>query len=174
METLEKAWSDYNRSQKKLLELVSQFSPEKRDVRPEQDKWSVLEIVLHLIKADEQALVYGRKKLTAGKVKQVRSLERIKRKVLLLALKLPFKYKAPRMVTPTVDDRLPYEGAIKKWNEIRSELKELCLTLDPDLLQKGVFKHPYSGKMTPAEFIVFLNSHLDRHRLQIKNRLKSL
>lgn len=170
---MKKAWSDYQHSQQQVLDLISSFSPEERDVPTQKDQWSVLEIVLHLIKADEQALLYGRKKLTAGNIKAVGFLEKIKRKILLLALKLPFKYKAPRMVTPTVDDRLPYEDAIKKWDDIRSEFKELCYNLEPGLMQKGVFRHPISGKMTPIEFIVFLNSHLDRHRLQIKNRLNS-
>ncbi len=135
-----------------------------------EEKWSVLQVIYHLILTEEASINYCKKKLSFNpELKKAGIVTYFRRISLMTFVGLPFKFKAPEMVSET---RMPKEmrfwELVKKWKNIRQEAKEFLGGLPPEMFKKEVYKHPAAGRLTLTDMVDFWEVHFRRHRKQIK------
>lgn len=140
-----------------------------------EGKWSVLQVMHHLIIAERGSVAYVKKKMSfnpeytkAGLMTGFRHLG------LKFYMGAPVKFKAPEVVG---DSKLPDESTfwetVKLYNTTREELKELLENFPPELLNKEVYKHAMAGRQTIKQMLVFFDRHFVRHRKQIRKNVKA-
>jgi hypothetical protein len=151
-----------------LLDSLERLSPEALQARPAPGAWSILEIVEHLVVA-EQVILQGLPD-PATLVDRPRTLRQrcvYPLVVLILRLRIPVKAPSRRM--------LPTGGASlaelrERWEETSRWLRAYAEGLPPGGAAKAVFAHPVSGPLTLPQALRLGRLHLEVHTRQIRAR----
>lgn len=151
-----------------LLDSLAALSPEALQARPAPGAWSILEIVEHLVAA-EQVILQGLPD-PATLVDRPRSLRQrclYPLVVLILRLRIPVKAPSRRM--------LPTGGASlaelrDRWEATARWLRAYAEGLPPGGNQRAVFAHPVCGPLTLAQALRLGRLHLETHARQIRER----
>lgn len=149
-----------------LLDSLESLGPEALQARPAEGAWSILEIVEHLVVA-EQVILQGLPD-PASLVDRPRSLrQRCTYPLVWLVLRLRIPVKAPsrRM--------LPAGGATlaelrERWDATHEWLRAYAEGLPPDGSGKAVFAHPVCGPLTLVQALRLDRLHLETHAGQIR------
>ena len=115
----------------KLLDQLAVLPNEKLDYRTNSKKWSVNQILIHLLTSEHLTLAYLRKKsLGIDQLKNAGLLESIKIQLLKASQRLPFaKYKAPKHIAQNTPDVVPLSELQARWAVSRAELKNFLETI---------------------------------------------
>ncbi len=163
--------------------LVDNLYAELKDVpddmlnkKPGTGQWSVLQVMHHLIIAEQLSEGYVRKKLSFQPELPKSGLAGVWR---LLVVKvyffLPFKFKAPKGVG---DEVLPevstLAGTMDTWRNNRRSLRAYLNSLPESLFDKALYKHPLAGKLTLGQMLEFFDFHIRRHLGQIHRTLEAV
>jgi len=151
-----------------LLDALAGLSPEALQARPAEGAWSILEIVEHLVAA-EQVILQGLPD-PATLVDRPRSLRQrclFPLVVLILRLRIPVKAPSRRM--------LPTGGASlaelrDRWEATARWLRAYAEGLPPGGARRAVFAHPVCGPLTLAQALRLGRLHLETHARQIRER----
>jgi hypothetical protein len=156
---------------KNILALVSQMSEEKLSHR-NAGKWSVSQILSHIVIAERYSLQYMKKKsLGINEIQNSGLREDFKCVMLKISQRLPLKYKAPKVLAESKPEELSYPLIASEWEHVRNDLKQFIGTLDDDQFRKKIYKHPYAGRLNVIQAISFLREHANHHLPQIKRLL---
>ena len=156
-----------------LIEELSQYSHEQLNQQPQGGGWSPIQIMHHLIIAEEGSLKYVRKKLSFNpELKNTGFAEGYRSLILNLYLWAPFKFKAPAGVA---GDKLPTEAdfqeTAQRWKNNRKDLGDYLNSLPEELFKKSIYKHPLAGRLSLQGMLQFFDGHFNRHRKQINRTL---
>jgi len=151
-----------------LLHALESLSPEALRARPADGAWSILEIVEHLVAA-EQVILQGLPD-PATLVDRPRSLrQRCLFPLVLLILRLRIPVKAPsRRMLPTGGATLA--ELRERWDTTHAWLRAYAEGLPPGGGGKAVFAHPVCGPLTLAQALRLGLLHLETHSGQIRAR----
>ena len=140
--------------------------------RPRADGgWSALQVLHHVITAEEGTLRYVSKKMQGGT-----SLPRagLASRVRLLALQAanvsPIRFKAPG-VTAAVPTEIDPDELRARWDAVRTGWTERLEGFPDELLDRMVFRHAMAGLMGLPDALSFLQSHLAHHAGQVERLL---
>ncbi len=169
--------SKLNALDQRISDLLFSLKPipqEKLNIQPKENAWSVLQIVHHLILAEEGSLKYLKKKLSFNpKLNKVSLSSKLRLKLLTTWAYTPVKFKAPDAIG---GEALPTQSTLEevsnKWKIVRADMRAFLSKLPDDILDKEVYKHPFAGKLSLEGMLTFFEAHLDRHEKQIRRTLK--
>lgn len=153
-----------------LLTSLEGISEAKLQEKPAPDKWSVLEIMHHVMAAEKGATAYIGKKLQHledRKPSKSGFAELLRSTLLLGFLKLPLKVKSPESLAVFPDD-LTFADLQAEWLGIRQTMEEIFDRIPKETLELSLFKHPIAGRLSLYQGINFLQGHFDRHQKQIQ------
>jgi len=167
----------FNRMQNDLQSLYEELNGQPDSVlnkKASPTEWSILQVMHHLIRAEDLALQYCQKKMSFDpEFKKAGVMTSLRGIAVTAYLASPLKYKAPELVS---DEYLPetstFWEVIKLWNTNRDTLKQFLDNLPEDLLNKEVYKHPVGGRTTIRTMLKFHEGHFNRHRKQIRRALE--
>lgn len=160
------------RQRNEILEGMASADPALLTKQPAPGAWSVAQVVLHLAIADEGMLAYMTKKIEVGGHAPVGATAPFRLALLNVALALPVKYKAPRVVA-TVPECTMAE-AKQRWDAIRERMHRTFETIPEKLIGHGLFKHPSAGKFDLVQGLRFIGMHVHHHRAQIDRTLQKV
>lgn len=171
--------SEFNKRYKLLEEKREQLfselkkhSDEVLNKKPSPDKWSVMEVIQHLMKGEGASLMYLQKKtLDVSKASKTGFKNKWRYFILDTVFSLPLKFKAPQITSPK-NDFVTLEELDKKWDKIRKEILEITDKINEKDFDKELWRHIISGKMNLLQMVDFFTIHFDRHREQIDRTLK--
>ena len=167
---LQLLFDSLERERDSLLAIVKNLSPDKQQHAP-QGKWSIQQILAHLIAAEKLSVMYLNKKMLGIKeVEDTGVLEELKMVVLQLSQRLPLKFKAPRVVVENTPAYANFEELTTDWNKTRAELKTLLEKFDDTQIRKKIYKHIRAGRLNIQHALLFFREHIIHHTPQI-NRL---
>jgi uncharacterized damage-inducible protein DinB len=133
------------------------------------NKWSLGEVLIHIITSEKLALQYMQKKsLGVDSLANAGFLEPLKLLLLRASQRLPLKYKVPKVIKEKTPEAPGKEELLKHWEENRNELKAFLSKIDDKHLDKKIFKHPIAGMFNAAQGVAFLREHLIHHKPQIQ------
>ncbi|MBX0359297.1 DinB family protein [Halobacillus sp. Nhm2S1] len=146
---------------KELLHFVEEVSDQEASVKPEEDRWSILEVLEHLYLM-EQLIVYQiNQALKQGDTQQATE------KPIHKTTNRDYKVEAPEAVRP--------KGEFKTLDDAKEGLKKtreatlfLIHNKEEETLQNRVFPHPAFGDMNLEQWVEFIGWHELRHLDQMK------
>lgn len=146
---------------KELLDFVDQVPEQQASVKPEEDRWSILEVLEHLYLM-EQLIVYQiNQALKQGDTQQATE------KPIHKTTNRDYKVEAPEAVRP--------KGEFKTLDQAKEGLKKtreatlfLIHNKEQETLQNRVFPHPAFGDMNLEQWVEFIGWHELRHLDQMK------
>lgn len=136
-------------------------------------KWSLSQLFAHLITSEQLSVQYLKKKILAIEEQpNTGIIEELKMLVLIISQRLPFKFKAPKVVVDHTPAFSNVDEIKTAWNQTRSELKDLLSRFSHQHLKRKIYKHPVAGKLNIVQAMRFFQEHLIHHTPQIKRLLK--
>ena len=166
------AFKKIEQRRKRLLDDVAKI-PEDVFYFAPSGKWSISQILVHLILAEKLSLQYIKKKsLGISSAGETNFLDDMKYLGLKLSQRLPLKYKAPKVLGESAPEKLPLHDIISRWNNLRSDLESFLETLEDAELHKKIYKHAIAGRLNILHAIDFFNEHLIHHTPQILRLMK--
>lgn len=166
----------FDRLEKARHDVIKLISPiDETDFMKEKgNKWSLGQILIHIVTSEKLALQYMRKKsLGVDSLKDSGFFEPMKLMILKFSQRLPIKYKVPKAIREKTPQPVPKAELIRLWGESRSELRKFLESIEDKNVNKKIFKHPIAGMFNASQGIAFLREHLLHHKPQILRLSKS-
>jgi hypothetical protein len=138
--------------------------------QPMPGSWSVAQAANHIFLSEQFSLSYLKKKLSYPDTLtpfQLKSWGSVL--ILKLALITSYKAKAPKIINMWDQQPILSPGELDvKWNLLRTELFAFIEKHQPAFGSHLVYKHPFAGRLTMYQMLMFLNDHMAHHIRQIK------
>ncbi len=177
LKQVESQFLKLDRKQKELFPLISTISEKAYYTQPTSNSWSIAQAANHLYLSESSSLSYLKKKMaypTTIPHYQIKSWGALA--ALKFSFSSPFKFKAPPKINMWDDQPiLSQTDLIEKWTALRITLFEFIRLHQPEFGSHLVFKHPFVGRLTMYQMLIFLNDHMRRHQkqmYQISQKLK--
>ena len=146
---------------------IKKLPPDKLNRIPVEGKWSVIQIIFHLVKTEKIISISIQKHLRDKEKINAAGLNAFARtNLLMLALKSPLKFKAPPIVAK-VPDTYNIDDLLAQWEKVRRSLEEILKNISPELLKINIFHHYYAGRMNVVQTLRFALEHFKNHKKQI-------
>ncbi len=172
--TLEIKYLRLEKSRNRLLDELEGLDEDLLLMQPTDGKWSINQIIHHLIQVEKLTTGYIQNKLQKDTpLKSSAIPNKLKFILLKLALKSNKKFKAPSVVAE-VSNSEQLADLRKQWDTIRFSLEDLLNDIPAQLIDKYYFKHPSAGPLTIVQTLSFLQDHFDHHLRQIEIQRKNL
>lgn len=165
---IKKKFNELENAREKLCEELKKFDSRTLNKKPSSDKWSVAQVLFHIMNSEKLVLSYMKKK-TRDEIQLEKAgiAEWIKSTMLNFYLKMPFKFKAPEAVA-FVPENLDPDNLMIEFATVRNGFKDFLESLPEDLYEKKIFKHPITGRMNIWMTLSFIKNHSERHYKQIR------
>jgi hypothetical protein len=151
-------------------EIVSQYDAYTSDqltFKPEPNHWNLLQVLDHIVTSEKMSANYIKRQLAGNKYPPATGLKSsVRYAILKLALKLPFRYKAPSIVDST-GKTTNLNNLQESWKTIRQEFRTIIESTDEEILDLGVYKHPRAGLLDMGQTLHFMEIHIRHHQKQI-------
>lgn len=170
---LQKTFLAAERVRNEIIALMASVPPDQLSLTPFPGKWSALQILTHLYISEKLSFSYIKKKslgietLANAGLKQTLLMP-----VLKISQRLPFRFKAPRVVVENTPEAIPLDQLISQWNLLRIELRSHLDHLSDAHVHRLVYKHPIAGRLSLPQAIQFFAEHITHHKPQIIKALK--
>ncbi|MFN8285519.1 MAG: DinB family protein [Chitinophagales bacterium] len=171
---LEAAFQEIEADRKQLFARLKNYSNEVLTKKPAPEKWSVAEVIGHLMVAEAASLKYLQKKTQDMSKEPNAGFTGWRRlafvKVVFL---LPIKFKAPEITAPPAEAK-SLEALDAEWTKLRQDTYTLISKLSNADAKKSIWKHTLAGKMNIYQMVEFFGFHFKRHHAQIERTLKAV
>jgi hypothetical protein len=132
-------------------------------------KWSINQIIAHLITAENLSLRYLNKKILGIEtVRNTGIAEELKMILLIISQRLPLKFKAPKMMLNQTLEEADINKLIDDWNKTRSDLKTLLDRIEDHHIKRKIYRHVVVGMLNIQHTLKFIGEHVGHHTPQIK------
>jgi uncharacterized damage-inducible protein DinB len=164
------------KKKKLLMELILSIPEVKYRHQPNPQSWSVAQASNHLYLSEKLSLAYLRKKLSYPD-----TIPRFHIKswwgmfVYKIILTTIIKAKAPKQINMWENQEvLLAEQLDQKWSELRIELFDFIREQFPQFRNHLVYNHPFAGRLSMRQMLIFFNDHIHHHTKQIQRILKEI
>jgi uncharacterized damage-inducible protein DinB len=87
----------------------------------------------------------------------------------------PLKFKSPPQINMRNDQPVLGLAELREaWRQSRADLRELLEANEESLRHRLPYRHPYAGRMTLRQMLIFFNDHFAHHERQINRILRDL
>lgn len=169
---LQQLYGDIEKQKEILLHSLRGLPREKLNNHP-QDKWSINQIIAHLIAAERLSINYLNKKiLGVNQVKETGLVEELKMILLTVSQRLPLKFKAPKIVIDQTAKETDLDKLVDEWDKTRAELKNILDRIEDHQLKRKIYRHVRAGMLNIQQALKFFYEHVQHHTPQVKYLLK--
>lgn len=171
---LETAISIIEKQRAELMEMIAQLSMEDINRSPRHNKWSISQIISHLIVAERLSINYLKKKIQGvDQAGDSGIAEELKMVILKISQRMPgIRFKAPRQVIENTPYYTDISTLQSEWNSTRNELREFLETIQEHHLKRKIYKHVVVGYLNVLQAVQFFGEHVTHHTPQIKRLIK--
>lgn len=156
-----------------LLGLVKNLTPEKLNYKPSEKRWSISQILTHILVAEQLSVGYMKKKaLGIDQLKNSGFTAGVRLQVLIISQRIPnLKFKVPRIVLAHTPQAYSMADLESHWANHRQGLKVFLESIEDKNTKKVLYKHPVAGRLDARQAMVFFREHIIHHLPQIKRLL---
>jgi hypothetical protein len=164
---LEAQYLKLEASRNRLLDELEGLDEDLLNRPAAEGKWSVNQIVSHLIQVEQLTNSYIQRKVQQQETLGASNLAHTFRSLLLkVALNTGMKFKAPKVVAD-VPEYAVLSSLRNQWDSARYQLEDTLTELPEELMDECLFRHPYAGPLTIAQTLSFLQDHFSHYARQI-------
>ncbi len=168
---IQKLWHRLEAQRLDLMQLMAQHNNPTLNKKPAPEAWSALQVIHHLMDAEQASLAYMKKKLSfTSKVPKAGFKSRWRRFLLRIAFAIPLKFKAPTTLEH-FPEQSNFADLSNQWASQRLELQSFIENLPDNVVQGEIWRHQIMGKMNIAQMLDFFYTHVDRHEAQVKRTI---
>ena len=170
--SLHKKTKALNQQRCALLDELTALDVEWLEAKPIPNKWSILEIVEHLVIAEEYVFK-GFPKIPELVEQKRKFKNRFTRLIVIFVLRnsIPVKAPSPKMLP---QGNIPLAKLKSQWDQNHQLIKSYVDNFDSKFLDKAFFEHPVTGSLTLEQAIDLDQIHLNEHIKQIRKLLTLL
>jgi uncharacterized damage-inducible protein DinB len=170
---LQQLYDQLEADRKILLAEIERVPEEKLNRKPAPGKWSLGEVLSHIVASERGSTGYMKKKsLGIDQVENSGVIESLKLGLLIASQRLPFlKFKAPKILLDHTPQLHSAESVIRQWDKARTDLKIFLEGVEDKNLRKKIYKHPIAGRLDVVQAVIFYREHIIHHSPQIKRLL---
>jgi uncharacterized damage-inducible protein DinB len=169
--SLQKLFNEIELQRNKTIDSIRHLSEAELSRSLTPGKWSISQILSHLITAERMSLHYIQKKIQG--VEQTRDSglwEEIKIILLAISQRLPaLKFKAPQRVIESTTIYGDLNRITQEWELVRNELCALLEKIPDDYINRKIYRHVRAGYLNVRHALIFFREHVTHHTPQIKN-----
>ncbi|MEJ0054597.1 MAG: DinB family protein [Bacteroidota bacterium] len=164
--SFQKLFTRIESQREEMLNSVRGLTEEQFNRSSAPGKWSVAEILSHIIAAERMSLQYIQKKIQGiSESKDSGWKEEMKMILLKLSQRIPgIKFKAPRKV---VENTTPYHNLATittEWDHIRNEFKLFLEKIPDQYVNRMIYKHARVGYLNMKHGLMFFpRTYLSSH-----------
>ena len=163
--TIQAKFGDLTLKRKVLLQKLDSLSTEELNFKAGPDKWSVVEVVEHLVIVEEDLLQQiSRRAPDSSLDDKLRSLEKYKTVIKVMERDIPVDVPDERAAPK---GQVTLDALINRWEDIRKKLHELLEATIPKNKDSLVYRHPFAGPLDISETLHFFDVHFDNHMRHI-------
>lgn len=141
--------------------------------KPAPDKWSIIQIIFHIVKAEHLTLITIQNNLKEGANPGKAGIRaKISSLILTWGLRSPVKVKSPEILSK-MPDRYDLTELKNKWIKIRNKLNRVLNEISSDDARKNLFKHPHAGDLNIFQALDFIEEHFTHHKKQIEKIIRA-
>ncbi|HEY3430084.1 MAG TPA: DinB family protein [Cyclobacteriaceae bacterium] len=167
-------FNELEQQRHKLIDLVKDLPTEKFNYVPSPDKWSIAQILTHILVAERLSIVYMRKKSQGiDQLKDSGFTAQVRLVLLKISQRIPtIKFKAPKVVLENTPAALSVNELVAAWEKQRNDLKTFLEGIGEKNIKKEIYKHVIAGRLDARQAMIFLREHANHHWPQIKRLLE--
>ena len=155
-----------------LLGIIANRSKEELTYKAAADKWSVVEVVEHLVIADHDVL----NQIAPGDPNppldgRARSAENFKTVIKVMERDIPVDVPDERAEP---HGRFTLDELLSRWAGIQQKLHGRLAEINSENKDKLVYRHPFAGPLTITETLHFIEVHFDNHMRHIDRILAQI
>jgi len=170
---LQLLYNKIEEQRKSLLLSLNNLSHNKLNER-RPGKWSINQIIAHLITAENLSIRYLNKKILGIEEAEDSGLvEELKMLLLIVTQRLPLKFKAPKVVVDHTSKETDLNKLVGEWDKTREELRSLLDRMEDHHLKRKIYRHVAVGMLNIQHTLIFMKEHVAHHLPQIKYLLKN-
>ncbi len=164
---------ELEKQREEILQSVSHLSDEAFGRAPQPGKWSVAQILTHILTSEKLSLAYMKKKIQGiDQLKDSGVMESLRLWLLIVSQRIPVKYKAPKVVVENTPETLSLNQLTEEWTNLRKELATFLSAIDDKYARRVIYKHPMAGRFDVRQTLIFFREHIHHHRPQIERILR--
>lgn len=164
---LTEKYNDVKAVKDKFLKKVAGLSNEQLNKIPPGGGWSAGQTLYHCAFAESGTIIVINKNLAENKVTEKSDIASVFRNIfLVIFLKLPLKFKAPKVVSK-VPENISLEEIKKYFDKNTTDFTKILNDLPVELEDKFIFKHPRSGLFNIDQTLNFTREHYLHHERQL-------
>jgi len=134
--------------------------------RANDDAWSPLDVIEHLVLA-EQVVLGDLESAPTRMAPEPTAVHRVRRLIVWLVLRLGIRVRVPvDRMRPT--GTTTFAALRTRWDDQHIALRRLVTGMDRRGLQRHIFRHPIAGPLNTPQALRLLSAHLDTHRRQLE------
>lgn len=157
-----------------LLASVASLDAETLNRKPAVDAWSILQVFVHLTKAEGGTLQYIQKKAVDPKALPKAGLTAwLRVAALVIGIESPFRFKAPKGVRE-VPDTADLAEVLSSWAKVRDDWRAYLDVFPPEAQDRAIFRHPFVGLLGPRQVMIFMRWHVKNHARQVARIRKAI
>ncbi|MEQ8703575.1 MAG: DinB family protein [Phaeodactylibacter sp.] len=160
----------------RLFRQLERYDNAPLNQQPTDGGWTVLQVLHHLILAEEASVGYIQKKLSFNPVLEKAGFRAAWRLFVVdFYFRMPLKFKAPKGVDrEALPEHADFESTKAQWESQRRALRKYLSHLPDAQFDRELYKHPFAGKMSLRQMLQFFGMHIKRHQSQINRVLKEV
>lgn len=159
---------------RQVLDSVGELTETQLNKAPQPGKWSIAEILSHVISAERLSVLYVQKKmLGVAEAADSGMWEEVKMGLLKISQRVPgIKFKAPQRLLESTMVYKNLSDIRLEWDRVRNEFKLLLEKIPEQYVRRKIYRHVRAGYLNPKHAILFFREHLIHHQPQIRRLLK--
>ena len=136
------------------------------------NKWSINQIIAHLISAEQLSVRYiSKKMLGIDQTTDTGVYEELKMILLQISQRVPLKYKAPKKVVENTVNESDIHRLIEQWDLVRNDFRTILEKIEDHQINRGIYRHVRVGMINIQHAVKFFGEHVTHHTPQIKRLL---
>lgn len=165
---LEKLFDRMEENRAALLSSLEMLSENQLAYKPEGNRWSINEVIQHLVLSEQGTHRYLMKKNQAASLPRASLAATLRSIGLTLFMRLPVKFKMPARANAAPGGDVPLSQLKREWEETRQNLRQFITELPPERQRVLIFRHPFMGYFNIYQTLRFIEEHIRHHLKQIR------
>jgi len=162
---IQKQYDSFKLKFEALLQRLDSLTGEKLSFKVGPDKWSIVEVVEHLVIAEE-GLVKELSTNIPDSTLDPEAKTPDKHQIVIKVMERDIEVDVPHESLEP-HGRIALEDLLNQWKNYREKLPVLLTEIKPEKQEDPVFRHPYGGPLDISDTLQFFEVHFDNHMRHI-------
>ena len=162
---IQETFGDLEKKYGKLLQHLNSLADDVLDFKAGPDKWSIVEVIEHLVMAEENMLAQLTDETSAATLDpQDRSAKNYHIVIKVMTRDIPVD-----VPDESMEPRGQFSLAelLDRWDDTRKKTRAYISVIDSEKAGDLVYRHPFAGPLDMAETLRFIDVHFDNHMRHI-------